>query len=167
MSDKPSSRNTDGIYEPFAATVVPSDEIFRGRFGSRWQALSQFGGGSHVGVVLEELPPGKQSNQVHYHMLEEEHVFVLEGTMTVLLGGKSYPVGPGDYVCFPAGQAAGHALLNEGTAPCRYLLIGENNPNEVAVFPETGRVSVRALGEGYRRSARMEYWEDVDVEPKP
>ena len=166
MTDKPSSRNADGVFEPFAAARVPSEEFSRGRFGSRWQALSRFGGGSHVGVVLEELPPGKQSNQVHYHMLEEEHVFVLEGTMTVLLGGKSYPVKAGDYVCFPAGQAAGHALLNEATEPCRYLLIGENNPNEVAVFPETGRVSVRALGEGYRRSAIMDYWEGVDVEPK-
>jgi uncharacterized cupin superfamily protein len=166
MIGKSSSRNADGVFEPFAASAVPAEEVFRGRFGSRWQALSDFGGGSHVGVILEELPPGMQSNQVHYHMLEEEHVFVLAGTMTVLLDGKSYPVEPGDYVCFPAGQAAGHALLNEGTEPCRYLLIGENNPNEVAVFPESGRVSVRVLGEGYRRSARMDYWEGVDIAPK-
>ena len=88
MTDKPSSRNADGVFEPFAAARVPSEEFSRGRFGSRWQVLGQFGGGSHVGVVLEELPPGKQSNQVHYHMLEEEHVFVLDGTMTVLLAAN-------------------------------------------------------------------------------
>ena len=166
MSGKPSSQNAEGVFEPFAAATVPHEEFCRGRFGSRWQALSEFGGGSHLGVVLEILPPGKQSNQLHYHLLEEEHVFVLEGMMTVLLGDKSYPVKAGDYVCFPAGQPAGHALLNEGTEPCRYLLIGERNPNEVAVYPETGRVSVRALGEGYRRAAIMDYWEGVDVTPK-
>ena len=166
MSDKPTSRNADGLYAPFAADQVPVEAFDRGRFGSRWQVLSEFGGGSHLGVVREVLPAGKQSNQLHYHMLEEEHVFVLDGTMTVLLGDKAYPVKAGDYVCFPAGQPAGHALLNEGTEPCRYLLIGERNPNEVAVYPETGRVSVRALGEGYRRSATMGYWDGVEVEPK-
>ena len=83
------SRNADGVYEPFTAREAPQEELFRGRFGSRWQVLSQFGGGSHVGVILEELPPGMQSNRVHSPMLEEEHVFVLDGTMTVRLGGKS------------------------------------------------------------------------------
>ena len=33
---------------------------------------------------------------------------------------------------------------------------------DVAVFPETGRVSVRLTGEGYRKSAVMDYWEGTD-----
>jgi len=33
---------------------------------------------------------------------------------------------------------------------------------DVAVFPETARVSVRLTGEGYRKSAVMDYWEGTD-----
>ena len=81
MTDRTSSRNEAGVFEPFSAEEVPWEAFERGRFGSRWKGLSRFGGGSHVGVALEELPPGKTSNRLHYHMLEEEHVFVLEGAL--------------------------------------------------------------------------------------
>ena len=36
--------------------------------------------------------------------------------------------------------------------------------HDVAVFPETGCVSVKLTGEGYRKGAVMEYWEEVNVE---
>ncbi|HYE52767.1 MAG TPA: cupin domain-containing protein [Azospirillaceae bacterium] len=166
-ASRPTSRNADGVFEPFRAEDVPMEEFSRGRFGSRFRVLTEHGGGSHVGVVLEELPPGCQSNQLHYHMLEEEHVHVLSGSMTLLLGDRSYEMRAGDHVCFPAGQKVGHALVNRGDAPCRYLLIGERNPADVSVFPETGRIGVRLMGEGYRMSASMGYWEGVDAADPP
>jgi hypothetical protein len=45
-------------------------------------------------------------------------------------------------------------------------MIGEKNPNEVVVYPETGRVGVRLLGEGYDRSATMDYWQGADIAAK-
>jgi uncharacterized cupin superfamily protein len=159
MSKRASSADADGIYVPFPAEEPPLESFDQGKYGSRYRVLSKFGGGSHVGVVHEELPPGKQSNQQHYHMLEEEHVYILEGALTLLLGAKRHLMQAGDYVCFPAGQKVGHALFNHTDAPCRYILIGENNPNDVSVYPETGRVGVRLMGEGYRKSAVMDYWE--------
>lgn len=160
MGGKTSSADADGIFAPFSKDAVPAESFEHGKYGSTFQVLSKFGGGSHVGFVYEELPPGQQSNQPHYHMLEEEHVFILEGSLTLLLGEKRYPMQAGDYVCFPAGQKAGHALFNHTVKPCRYILVGENNPNDVSVYPETGRVGVRLMGEGYRMASRMEYWED-------
>jgi uncharacterized cupin superfamily protein len=53
-------------------------------------------------------------------------------------------------------------LYNHTSEPCRYLIIGNPQPNEVAVFPETGRVEVKLMGEGYRGSATLGYWEGVD-----
>ena len=58
----------------------------------------------------------------------------------------AYAMQAGDYVCFPAGQKAGHCLVNEGVAPCRYVIVGERNPNEVAVYTDSNKVLVRALG---------------------
>ena len=52
---------------------------------------------------------------------------------------------PGDYVAFPAGQKVGHSFMNSGTGPCRYLMIGEQSPNEVCVYPDSNKVMVRAL----------------------
>lgn len=159
MTQRQNSASETGIFEPFRVEEAPLETFTHGRFGSRFRQLSAFGGGSHVGVVMEELAPGLQSNMRHYHMLEEEHVLVLEGAMTLLLGDESFEMSAGSYVCFPAGQKAGHALVNRGQTVCRYLLIGERNPHDVIVYPDTGRVGVRLTGEGYRKSATMEYWD--------
>jgi uncharacterized cupin superfamily protein len=162
-TEKPTSANSDGLFEPFHIGRVPWEEFSRGdRFGMRYQHLSSFGGGSQISVAMEVLSPGKQANQLHYHMLEEEHLFVIEGSLTLTLGTKTYELSADHYVCFPAGQKVGHALFNHTSAPCRYLIFGNPNPHEVAVFPESGRVEVKLTGEGYRKSATMTYWEGVD-----
>ena len=146
--------------EPFQCADVPWTVHAHGeRFGMRFQELGEFGGGTHVGVCLEELAPGKQANPLHYHMVEEEHVLILAGELTLRLGAQSHVMREGSYVCFPAGQKVGHALYNHSASVCRYLIIGERSPHEVVVYPDSGRVGVRLLGEGYRKSAVMEYWE--------
>jgi uncharacterized cupin superfamily protein len=115
----------------------------------------------HVGVVLEELPPGKQSVPAHYHTQEEEHLYVLEGALTVRLGDERHEMKAGDYVCFPAGQQVGHCLINHTDKPCRYLIVGERNPNDVIVYPDSNKVLVRSLGrrEIYDRAAKRNYWD--------
>jgi hypothetical protein len=42
-------------------------------------------------------------------------------------------------------------------------IIGNPNPNDVVVFTDSGRVSVRLTGEGYRKLATMKYCEGEDV----
>ncbi len=43
-----------------------------------------------IGVVIEELAPGKQNCPAHYHLHEEEHVLILEGALTVRVGKAHY-----------------------------------------------------------------------------
>jgi uncharacterized cupin superfamily protein len=163
VTEKISSANSEGIFEPFHISRVPWEEFFKGeRFGMRYQHLSTFGGGSQISVSMEVLPPGRQANQTHYHLLEEEHVFVLEGTLTVHLGEKSFELSPGYYVCFPAGQKVGHAMVNRTAEPCRYLVFGNPQPHDVAVFTDTGRVDVKLTREIYPKSSKVGYWEGVD-----
>lgn len=164
MTDK-TSQNADGVFEPFAIDQVPWQAFSRGRFGMRYQHLSRYGGGTQISIANEVLDPGKQANPIHYHLLEEEHVFVLEGALTVRLGDKSHVLGAGHYVCFPAGQNVGHALYNHTAEPCRYLIIGNPHPHEVAVFPETGRVEVKLMRTGYQGSATLGYWDGVEDDP--
>lgn len=164
MSDPQNSKNALGVFEPFPIDQVPWETASKGnRFGMAYQYLTGYGGGSQIAVANEVLQPGQQANPLHYHLLEEEHIFMLEGALTVRLGDTSYILNVGHYVCFPAGQAVGHALINHSDTPCRYLIIGNPQPHDVAVFPETGRVSVKLMGEGYSNKATLEYWEGVDV----
>lgn len=149
---------------PIKIEDVPWKEWSSGaRFSGRVRHLTrQFipeeRGQYHVGVAIEELQPGKQSCPAHYHLTEEEHVMVLEGTLTLRLGDEAYEMKAGDYVCFPAGQAAGHCLVNRGTAPVRYLLIGEHNDDEVAVYTDSNKFMVRQLGV-FDRAAERNYWD--------
>ena len=71
----------------------------------------------------------------------------------------------GDYVCFPAGQKAGHCLVNIGDATCRYVIVGERNPNDVSVQTNSGKVLVRALGRGsiFDLAAKRGYWDGEDT----
>ena len=161
---KESSANDEGIFEPFDLADVPSAESRNGRFGIRYQLVGDYGGAVDIGVNIEVLDPGCQAHPFHYHKLEEEHLMVLDGALTLRLGERTYEMKAGHYVCFPAGQKAGHALLNQSDTPCRYLIIGGREPNEVVVYPDSGRVGVRLMGEGYRKSAVMDYWEGEKTE---
>ncbi|QJP13379.1 cupin domain-containing protein [Starkeya sp. ORNL1] len=137
------------------------------RFGVRYRHLTRAAVGEdyRVGVAIEELAPGKQSAPAHYHVFEEEHVYVLEGALTVRIGADSYEMKAGDYVCFPAGQPAGHCLINNGDATCRYVIVGERNPNEVVVYTDSGKVLVRALGPRaiFDLAATRGYWDGEDT----
>ncbi|WP_309083217.1 cupin domain-containing protein [Chelativorans sp.] len=153
---------------PISSQDVPWTEWSQvPRIGVRYRHLSRAAMGEdyRVGVAIEELEPGRQSAPAHYHFLEEEHVFILEGSLTVRLGHETHRMSAGDYICFPAGQRAGHCLVNDSKAPCRYVIVGESNPNEVVVYTDSRKVLVRALG---RRAildlaALRGYWDGEDT----
>ena len=147
---------------PIAIESVPWTEAGdKARFAMRYRVLSDTrGDGRKIGVSYEELPPGKQSVPFHYHLLEEEHIVALEGEATLRLGEERYRIKAGDYVGFPAGQRAGHCLVNESDAPFRYIVIGDHEPNDVCVYPDSNKVLVRALDRAiFRDGARLDYWD--------
>jgi hypothetical protein len=79
------------------------------------------------------------------------------------LGEERYKIKAGDYVGFPAGQRAGHCLVNEGDKPFRFIMIGDNQPNEVCVYPDSNKISVSALRDNdrfiMRNGERLDYWD--------
>ena len=115
-----------------------------------FKQLGRFGGGSQVGVGIDILKPKQYSNRFHYHLAEEEHVFILKGSAKLHLGGKSYVMKERDYCCFPAGQRAGHHLFNHTKENCLFITIGDNNPHDVAYYPKEGRVQIRMTKENFR-----------------
>lgn len=117
--------------------------------------------GEHLGVRIVELAPGASSSKHHFHSLEEEHVLVLRGTATLIVGSEEISVREGDHFWFPAGKPEGHHLENRGADPFRFLVIGERAQGDVVVYPEHRVVLVKALG-----GARFTYLERGPEKPR-
>jgi len=161
--EKRMSTEPDVLVRPISSDDVPWQEVADvPGFGCRYRHLTLASGHRdyRVGVSIEELAPGQRSNPAHYHIFEEEHVFILEGELTVRIGAENFAMRAGDYVCFPAGLKAGHCLVNDSGRACRYVIAGENNPNEVVVYPDSNKVLVRALGSRaiFDMAATRDYW---------
>jgi uncharacterized cupin superfamily protein len=133
----------EGVFEPFNIEDVPWKKL---RGSTAFKLLGRYGGGSQVGVGIDMLAPGQYSNRFHYHLREEEHVFILKGSATLILGTRRYVMKERDYCCFPAGQRAGHHLFNHTKEKCLFMTIGDNHSDDVACFPTTGKARIRASG---------------------
>ena len=160
MPEKPNSKNAHGIFEPVNIDAVPWEAFSHGNYGMRFKQLGEFSGANQLGVCFEELAPGQQANQAHYHMLEEEHLYLLEGELSLRLGENSYTLSAGNYVCFPAGQDVPHAIHNVSAKVCRYLIFSSRNPHDVVVYPDSNKVKGNATGEIYDKSTIRDYWDE-------
>ena len=127
--------------------------------GGRWLELDL--SGEHLGVRIEDLAPGGSSSKHHFHSLEEEHVLVLRGTATLVVGSEEIAVREGDHFWFPAGKAEGHHLENRGAERFRFLVIGERAKGDVVFYPEHKIMRVKAL-----ENAQFSYRDRRDEGPR-
>jgi len=54
-------------------------------------------------------------------------------------------------------------LVNHTAKPCRNLVLRKPQPHDVLVYTESGRVHAKLMGESYRKTPTMDYWEGVQV----
>ena len=101
--------------------------------------------GSVLGCTHYEVPPGRSGFPRHFHCVNEEALFVLEGEATLRLGSHEVPVRAGDYVALPVGPESAHQLVNSGAATLRYLCLSTLQPTDVVVFPDMGTIGVMAV----------------------
>lgn len=111
-------------------------------FAVRAKRLGAAAGAKRLGCSLYELPPGKRSFPFHYHLAQEEALYVLEGSATLRLGDQELEVAAGDYVALPIGPSHSHQLINESNAVVRYLCLSTLDFPEVAVYPDSNKVGV-------------------------
>lgn len=75
----------------------------------------------------ERVPPGRRTSWPHAESLEEEFVFVIEGTPDVWIDGVLHRLQPGDAVGFPAGTGIAHCFINNTDRDVRLLVGGERD----------------------------------------
>jgi len=104
--------------------------------GREKQALADAAGLTHYGVNLVRLKPGAGSALRHWHVHEDEFVYVLEGQLTLVTDAGEQVLGPGMAAGFAAGKADGHNLVNRSDKDALYLEIGDRHPDEEVHYPD-------------------------------
>ena len=98
------------------------------------------------GVNHVTLAPGAASSHRHWHEIEDEFVYVLEGQVTLRDDDGEHILTPGMCAGFKAGVAKGHCLLNKTEWPAIYLEIGTRSPDENTHYPDIDMRGVKTAG---------------------
>jgi uncharacterized cupin superfamily protein len=136
-----------------AGHVVNADEVEETehlageRWGGAYKPLTPYmeRHGGRLGVNLSRLPPGRTTCPFHYHMREDEAFYVLSGRGVLRYGDELRVLRAGDCVSCPAGTRVAHQIANPFDEDMTYLAIGPNDPDEVCVYPDSGKIMVRSL----------------------
>jgi uncharacterized cupin superfamily protein len=130
--------------EPFAARDVPvldRKTMYPPPFASRVEGRIKHRLGDHFGLTnfgvnLTELAPGSVSALLHHHTKQDEFVYIVSGSPTLLLDDREFQLRAGDCCGFKAGTGVGHQLVNKSSAPVLYLEIGDRAPGDYATYPQ-------------------------------
>ena len=115
-------------------------ELVEGGSPGLEQRIAQAGGMQKMGVNIVTLMPGMTSSQRHWHEVEDEFLYMLEGQATVIENDGEHIIGPGDMCCWPGGVANAHHLKNKSDAPVRYLIVGSGAPFDQVHYPDEGQL---------------------------
>ena len=100
------------------------------------KALGDAGGLCDFGVNLVTLPPGDWSSQRHWHLLEDEFVYVLSGELTLITDAGETLVTAGECAAFPKNTPDGHHFINKSVKDVIYLEVGTRTGKDTATYPD-------------------------------
>ena len=115
----------------------PYDLAMRGRYR---RALGNRKGLTNFGVNLTELDPGSVSSLRHWHTKEDEFIYIVEGSPTLVTNQREQLLRPGMCACFPANSGNAHRLENRSDFQVLYLEIGNRSPSEEVYYPDSDMI---------------------------
>lgn len=127
------------VAQDVAPRTKPSNypEPFASRMAGRTKRqLGDVFGLSNFGVNLTRLEPGAMSALRHAHTLQDEFIYILEGTPTLVTDAGETQLAPGMCAGFKAGEGGGHQLVNRGTGVAVYLEVGDRTPGDTVSYPD-------------------------------
>jgi len=130
-----------------------------GKYAARSYEIGLPIGARRLGYRFATLEPGKRYCPLHSHMVEEEMFLVWEGEPTIRTPRGDFTCRKGDVIAFPTGDAGAHQLLNAGAKPCTVFLLGNDEPNEVAYYPDSDKVLVRGRRIMLKGAPDLDYYE--------
>jgi len=119
--------------------------------------------GNQTVTAFYSLPPGKSSYPFHYHTTNEEVFYIISGTGILETYDGEYTVTAGDIMVFPAGNAGAHKLTNNSkTENLVYLDVDTNKTPEIAYYPHSNKVGIRAAGgihDNFGLDSKVDYYD--------
>lgn len=142
--------------------VIADPEAIEPRYGCRYperyqippgkrgrRALSEAFGLTNFGVNLTVLEPGGWSSQRHWHLKQDELIYVLEGELTLITNDGEMVLKAGMVAGFRAGVANGHHFVNRADRPAKYLEIGDRAPGDIVSYADID-LMMRPAPDGHR-----------------
>jgi uncharacterized cupin superfamily protein len=112
--------------EPFASRVA----------GREKRPLGDIFGLTNFGVNLTRLAPAAASSVRHAHSKQDEFVYILQGTPTLVTNDGETLLSPGMCAGFKAGTGDAHHLINRTGEDVVYLEIGDRTDGDAGTYPD-------------------------------
>jgi uncharacterized cupin superfamily protein len=140
-------------------------------FEARFASIASRIGARKLGCRVVELQPGKRAWPYHFHHVNEELFFVIEGRGSLRYDNKIYPLHVGDVISAPAGPGHAHQIINTSSSLLRYLAISTMEEPEIAEYPDSDKIGVlvgsppggdpaeRTLSLFTHKDAGVDYWD--------
>jgi uncharacterized cupin superfamily protein len=131
---KPSPLPAQSVPGTLGQTIYPAPYASQVQ-GRLKRKLGNHFGLTQFGVNYTQLSPNAVSALAHSHSLQDEFIFILEGTPTLVLGEQEFLLHPGDCYGFKAGIGIPHQLINHSAETVTYLEIGDRTPGDEVAYP--------------------------------
>ncbi len=126
--------SAQAIPAPMGKTIYPEPYASQVK-GRAKRKLGEIFGLTRFGVNLTHLLPGAVSALAHSHSQQDEFIFVLAGTPTLILGTEEFLLQPGDCYGFKAGTGIAHQLINRTEETVTYLEMGDRTAGDTVEYP--------------------------------
>ena len=110
------------------------------------KSLGDAVGMSQLGFHMISVEAGKETTEYHKHHYEEEAVYVLSGTATLIIEGDSYSIGKGDFIGLPHNEVA-HTIINDSDDTLVCLVVGQRLAQDIGDYPNLGKRLYRNNGD--------------------
>ena len=97
--------------------------------------LGDLFGLANFGVDLTRLAPGGVSVLRHAHSLQDEFIYVVVGTPTLVTDAGQMPLEPGMCAAFKSGTGDAHHLVNRTDQLVSFLEVGDWTEGDRVTYP--------------------------------
>tara|TARA_B100000700_G_scaffold273007_1_gene317004 strand:- start:7354 stop:7833 length:480 start_codon:yes stop_codon:yes gene_type:complete len=115
--------------------------------GKKRRALDDSNELTKFGVNLTEMAPGSISALRPWYTEEDEFIYIIEGTPTLVNDAGAQQLQPGMCACFPTNSGDAHRLENLSKAVVLFLEVGNRSEREEVYYPDDDMVMSRMAGE--------------------
>ena len=138
------------IKDPFALEAKTGSgypgKLAAGFEGRSKRPMTSALGLTQFGINMTTLAPGAMSSLRHWHVKEDECVFIVSGELWLATNDGETKLTAGMAAGFPAGEADGHHLINRSAEAASYLEIGTRSSDEDVTYSDVDLKFIRANG---------------------